>query len=96
MNPRHFSPAGGRSAALLAGTLLLAGAHQRHGRLGRHARGPRVRDRRDDTFSSPRASGYVATPDGNSIYMWSYGMSGGAFQLPGPTLCVTSGRARSP
>ena len=36
--------------------------------------------------------GYVSTPDGNSIYMWGYGMSTGHFQLPGPTLCVTSGQ----
>lgn len=44
------------------------------------------------TFSLTAGSGYVSTPDGNSIYMWSYGNSKRGFQLPGPTLCVTSGK----
>ena len=44
------------------------------------------------TFSLTARSGYISTPDGNSIYMWGYGMSAGNFQLPGPVLCVTSGR----
>jgi hypothetical protein len=30
-------------------------------------------------------------PDGNSIYTWSYTSSGGAFQFPGPVLCVNQG-----
>jgi FtsP/CotA-like multicopper oxidase with cupredoxin domain len=44
------------------------------------------------TFSLTAEDGYVSTPDGNSIYMWSYGSSSRGFQLPGPTLCVTSGQ----
>jgi FtsP/CotA-like multicopper oxidase with cupredoxin domain len=44
-----------------------------------------------NAFSFTAAGGYIATPDGNSIYMWSYGSSGGGFQLPGPTLCVDAG-----
>ena len=44
------------------------------------------------TFSLTAGDGYVSTPDGNSVYMWSYADSGGSFQLPGPTLCVTAGR----
>jgi FtsP/CotA-like multicopper oxidase with cupredoxin domain len=44
------------------------------------------------TFSLTAQDGYVSTPDGNSIYMWSYGNSSRGFQLPGPTLCVTSGQ----
>ncbi len=43
------------------------------------------------TFSLTAGAGYVSTPDGNSIYMWSYANSKRGFQLPGPTLCVTSG-----
>jgi FtsP/CotA-like multicopper oxidase with cupredoxin domain len=46
-----------------------------------------------DTFSLTANDGYVSTPDSNSIYMWSYGDSSKGFQLPGPTLCVTSGDA---
>ncbi|MDT7551218.1 MAG: hypothetical protein QOE84_3612 [Actinomycetota bacterium] len=44
------------------------------------------------TFSLTARDGYVSTPDGNSIYMWSYSNSSRGFQLPGPTLCVTSGK----
>lgn len=44
-----------------------------------------------DTFSVTARDGYMTTPDGNSIYMWSYATSGESFQLPGPTLCVTAG-----
>jgi FtsP/CotA-like multicopper oxidase with cupredoxin domain len=44
-----------------------------------------------NSFSLTAAGGYISTPDGNSIFMWSYGDSGGVFQLPGPTLCVESG-----
>src|SRR5262245_14896971 len=44
-----------------------------------------------NVFSLTASDGYVSTPDGNSLYMWSYGSSGGSFQLPGPTLCVDSG-----
>jgi FtsP/CotA-like multicopper oxidase with cupredoxin domain len=46
----------------------------------------------NQTFSLTAEDGYVSTPDGNSIYMWSYGSSKRGFQLPGPTLCVTSGQ----
>ncbi|MDX6375141.1 MAG: hypothetical protein QOD98_4129 [Nocardioidaceae bacterium] len=44
------------------------------------------------TFSMTATDGWITTPDGNSIYMWSYSMTGSGFQLPGPTLCVTSGQ----
>ena len=44
------------------------------------------------TFSLTAQDGFMSTPDGNSIYMWSYGNSTRGFQLPGPTLCVTSGQ----
>ena len=43
------------------------------------------------TFDLTARDGYVSTPDGNSIYMWSYALSTGKFQLPGPTLCVVGG-----
>lgn len=45
----------------------------------------------DNAFDLAATGGYAAMPDGNAIYMWSYAASGGAFQLPGPTLCVESG-----
>jgi FtsP/CotA-like multicopper oxidase with cupredoxin domain len=43
------------------------------------------------TFSLTARTGYNETPDGNSILMWSYAVTGGAFQSPGPVLCVTQG-----
>jgi FtsP/CotA-like multicopper oxidase with cupredoxin domain len=43
-------------------------------------------------FDLDATTGYITTPDGNSIYMWSYTASGRGFQLPGPTLCVEAGR----
>ncbi len=46
----------------------------------------------NNAFTLTADSGYIGTPDGNSIYMWSYANEArGGFQLPGPTLCVTSG-----
>lgn len=44
-----------------------------------------------NSFSLTATSGYILTPDGNSIFMWSYAGSSGQFQLPGPTLCVGQG-----
>jgi FtsP/CotA-like multicopper oxidase with cupredoxin domain len=43
------------------------------------------------TFTLTAKSGYVSTPDGNTIFMWSYAPGSGAFQLPGPNLCVNQG-----
>ena len=45
------------------------------------------------TFTLKAGGDYILTPDGNSIYMWSYANEvRGHFQFPGPTLCVTSGQ----
>ena len=44
------------------------------------------------TFNLDAKDGYISTPDGNSVYMWSYTATGRSFQLPGPTLCVGSGQ----
>jgi FtsP/CotA-like multicopper oxidase with cupredoxin domain len=43
------------------------------------------------SFTLTAQSGTVPMPDGNTIYMWSYSPGSGAFQLPGPTLCVNQG-----
>ena len=44
------------------------------------------------TFNLVAKAGYVDTPDGNSVYMWSYANAdapdSGHFQYPGPVLCV--------
>ena len=41
-------------------------------------------------FNLTAAAGHISTPDGNSIYMWGYGLNG-AMQYPGPTLIVNQG-----
>jgi FtsP/CotA-like multicopper oxidase with cupredoxin domain len=48
------------------------------------------------TFNLVAKTGYIETPDGNSVFMWSYANAdapdSGQFQSPGPVLCVTQGQ----
>lgn len=43
------------------------------------------------SFSLTAQTGYIQTADMNTVYMWSYGVTGGSFQYPGPVLCVNQG-----
>src|SRR6476659_4544573 len=47
------------------------------------------------TFNLVANTGVIQTPDGNSVFMWSYANAdapdSGAFQSPGPVLCATQG-----
>jgi hypothetical protein len=47
------------------------------------------------TFNLVAKTGYIETPDGNSVFMWSYANAdlpdNGHFQSPGPVLCATQG-----
>ncbi|UQX88811.1 multicopper oxidase domain-containing protein [Jatrophihabitans telluris] len=47
-------------------------------------------------FNLIAKTGYIDTPDGNSVFMWSYANAdapdSGRFQSPGPVLCVTQGQ----
>jgi FtsP/CotA-like multicopper oxidase with cupredoxin domain len=47
------------------------------------------------TFNLVAKTGYIDTPDGNSIFMWSYANGdapdSGQFQSPGPVLCANQG-----
>jgi FtsP/CotA-like multicopper oxidase with cupredoxin domain len=47
------------------------------------------------TFNLVANTGYIDTPDGNSVFMWSYANGdapdNGKFQSPGPVLCATQG-----
>ena len=49
------------------------------------------------TFNLVAKPGYISTPDGNAVYMWSYANAdapdNGHFQEPGPVLCVTQGES---
>jgi hypothetical protein len=49
------------------------------------------------TFNLIANTGWVETPDGNSIFMWSYANrdtpDSDHFQSPGPVLCVTQGQS---
>jgi FtsP/CotA-like multicopper oxidase with cupredoxin domain len=42
------------------------------------------------TFTLDATVGYIQLPDSNTMYMWGYAQ-GGAFQHPGPVLCVNEG-----
>jgi hypothetical protein len=48
------------------------------------------------TFNLVTKTGYIETPDGNSVFMWSYANAdtpdNGHFQSPGPVLCATQGQ----
>jgi FtsP/CotA-like multicopper oxidase with cupredoxin domain len=49
------------------------------------------------TFNLTASTGHIQTPDGNSVFMWSYANADDpdpvlrAFQSPGPVLCATQG-----
>jgi FtsP/CotA-like multicopper oxidase with cupredoxin domain len=43
------------------------------------------------SFSLTAQAGYIQTADMNTVYMWSYGVTNGNFQYPGPVLCVNEG-----
>jgi FtsP/CotA-like multicopper oxidase with cupredoxin domain len=82
----------GTSVVLVALTLVVTALAAGGGAQAATSEGLDCATDAHQTFSLTAHDGYVSTPDGNSIYMWSYGMSSGKFQLPGPTLCVTSGQ----
>jgi FtsP/CotA-like multicopper oxidase with cupredoxin domain len=42
-------------------------------------------------FTLVTGTGTVTTGDGNSVYMWLYGVEGGVPQYPGPTIIVNQG-----
>lgn len=43
------------------------------------------------SFTLKASADYIAMPDGNTIFTWSYSLDGGSFQFPGPVLCVNQG-----
>ncbi len=48
-------------------------------------------DMMSPTFNLTTKTGYILTPDANSIYMWGYAVGDSPFQYPSPVLCVTEG-----
>ena len=43
------------------------------------------------SFVLTARDGQITSPDGNTLYMWGFGLNKDAFQYPGPTLCVNEG-----
>ncbi|MEA2424085.1 MAG: hypothetical protein QOH13_495 [Thermoleophilaceae bacterium] len=43
------------------------------------------------TFVLTARTGHITAPDGNTIFMWGFGLGKGDLQYPGPTLCVNEG-----
>jgi FtsP/CotA-like multicopper oxidase with cupredoxin domain len=75
-------------AAACALSLVTAPAGNAAGRIGM------VCDPGGPTFNLVANTGYIETPDGNSVFMWSVAdqaLNGGHFQAPGPVLCVNQG-----
>ncbi len=85
--PHHASPRAGLAllAAALAALPAAAAAAPRVGLACTTAPGP------TPTFTLTARAGYVSLPDGNTMYMWGLAEGAGAFQHPGPVLCVTEG-----
>jgi len=44
------------------------------------------------SFQFVATSGYITTPEGNSVYIWGYGKDAQNVQYPGPTLIVKQGQ----
>ena len=44
-----------------------------------------------DVYAGPPRPAISSCPDGNTMFMWGYSAGGGAFQHPGPVLCVNQG-----
>jgi FtsP/CotA-like multicopper oxidase with cupredoxin domain len=77
--------------ALAAATVSVLVVPGPRGSAATPSQGLECRTSPSNSFSLTASGGYISTPDGNSIFMWSYGDTGGSFQSPGPTLCVESG-----
>ena len=75
-------------AVALAAALLVASPHPA---AAASAEGLSCETSPSSSFALRTYTGYIFMPDGNSVYMWSYGTEQGGFQVPGPTLCVTEG-----
>jgi FtsP/CotA-like multicopper oxidase with cupredoxin domain len=43
------------------------------------------------TFVLTARTGEITAPDGNTVFMWGFGLGKGDLQYPGPTLCVNEG-----
>jgi FtsP/CotA-like multicopper oxidase with cupredoxin domain len=82
------------AATAIATVLVVAAAltSPQHARAAAMSEGLQCDTDARQTFSLTATDDYISTPDGNSIYSWSYANSSRGFQLPGPTLCVTSGQ----
>lgn len=82
------------TAALVGAVAALAGAavSSPSGARAATSEGLLCEHNTQQTFNLTASTGYVSTPDGNTVFMWGYGTSTKGFQLPGPTLCVTAGK----
>jgi len=89
----------GTVLALTAGSLIAVAGHGSALPLGAPKVGmvctPGTVNGTTHTFNLETKTGYIETPDGNSVFMWSYddpGVDNGHFQSPGPVLCATEGQ----
>jgi hypothetical protein len=80
---------------LLAVTALLAAAYALLGATTAGAATTGLICTNGPNFNLTTTTGSVDTPEGNTVYMWSYSAVGQPFQTPGPVLCVTEGQTVS-
>ena len=78
------------AALIVAGCALAAPATAAAGPIGMVCENGTTSAPNVRTFALTARSGYMETPDGNSVLMWSYARTGGSFQTPGPVLCANS------
>jgi FtsP/CotA-like multicopper oxidase with cupredoxin domain len=85
--PRWLKLAPVALAALTAAMVMPVAS----GHAGTQAEGMVCTSSKSASFSLTARPGYILTPDGNSIFMWSYANGNDPFQYPGPNLCVNQG-----
>jgi plastocyanin len=74
------------AAGLVAMTLPVASGHANV-----QAEGLVCTTSKSAAFVLTTRTGYILTPDGNSVYTWGYANGNDPFQYPGPNLCVNQG-----
>jgi FtsP/CotA-like multicopper oxidase with cupredoxin domain len=82
-----------RALVLAAATVMASVASATAGPIGMVCTNGTVPASGQRVFDLTARTGPSETPDGNSTLVWSYSVTGGSFQTPGPVLCVNQGDA---
>jgi FtsP/CotA-like multicopper oxidase with cupredoxin domain len=90
---RRLATGVGAVAALVAGTGVLAPGRSAAATTGTNKVGVvcTTSNAGTPTFDLSTTAGYIDLPDGNTVYMLGYAVTGQPFQHPSPVLCVNQG-----